>query len=976
MMKLAGLLRSTGAVAMAMGLVQPALAQTSPEATTEGEGESIVVTGSRLQIPGIESNSPITAVSSAEIRLQGAVNVENVLNRLPQITPDANENVSNGADGTARVNLRNLGSNRNLVLVNGQRLLPIQATDLNFIPSALVERIDVVTGGASAVYGSDAVSGVINFILRDNLNGVRADVQYGFAAHHNNNDARRALVSSSNYENASPSPVDGQRFDANLAFGANFDEGKGNVTAYFGYRKVQPILQADRDVSACALDPNGTSTGFACGGSSNNQFGLFQPLTGPNAGTRFNNTRDGAKTWVPYTSSFRYNYAPLNYFQRNDTRYTAGAFAHYEVIPAAEVYGSFMFMDDRTNSQIAPSALFQGRTYNINCDNPLLSAQQGNLLCGTAYGSSTTAQAFIGYRPVGGNARPRRDDLRHTDYRFSGGVRGEIAEGIRYDANALFSTVILNETYSNDIDPGRANRALQAVNVNGTLTCKSVIDGSDPDCVPIDVFRYQGISAAGFNYIYAPTSTEGLDKEMVLSGTVSADLTSYGVKSPWADAGIGAVFGVEHRRESLEFRADALARQKGTRESQGKFDVTEFFTEVRVPIVENRPFIRELTLTGGYRWSKYSTQDSGISTYKGEISYAPSDDVRLRGSYNRAIRAPNISELFGPQFLSLATTQDPCAGVVDNDPTTVSPTASAAVCALTGVTAAQYGRISDCPSEQCGIQVGGNVALKPEEADTYTAGAVFTPTFVKGLSFSVDYFNIKVKDYIGGIPATLAISQCVATSDPYFCGLFKRDPNTGVIFGDNGYIVSTSQNTGSLTTSGVDFTADYGLRTGVGRISLSFVGTWLDKLVTEPLPGLGSYDCVGLFGATCGQPTPEWRHQARISWTTADDIGTVSFNWRYTGGTALSLNTDDPFLTSGGTQVLNAKLPAYSYFDLATTIKVTTGLSFRAGVNNLLDKDPPAVAQGLLASFGNGNTYPGFYDVAGRSFFFGLTAEF
>ncbi|KQN07663.1 TonB-dependent receptor [Sphingomonas sp. Leaf25] len=960
------LLRGSSMATLAIGLAMPAFAQTTPSADP-AEDEAIIVTGSRLPNPGLVSNSPLTAVDAAEIRLQGAINVENVLNRLPQITPDANENVSNGADGTARVNLRNLGSNRNLVLINGQRLLPVQAIDLNFVPSTLIKRIDVVTGGASAVYGSDAVSGVINFILRDDLNGVKTDVQYGFSAHRNDNADRRALVAANSYERATRSPVDGQRFDANIAFGANLADGRGNVTAYFGYRDVRPILQADRDVSACALDPNGALDGFVCGGSSNNQYGLFQPLTGPNAGTRFNNTRDGNKTWVPYTSTFRYNYAPLNYFQRNDTRYTAGAFARYEVTDAAELYGSAMFMDDRTNSQIAPSALFQGRTYNVNCNNPLLSAQQAQLLCGGAYGTDTTAQAFIGYRPVGGNAAPRRDDLRHTDYRFTGGVRGEIAEGIRYDANALFSTVIYNETYSNDIDPGRANRALQAVNVNGTLTCKSVIDGSDPACVPIDVFRYQGISAAGFNYIYAPTSTRGLDKESVLTGTLTGDLTSYGVKSPFAERGIGLVFGVEHRRESLEFRADALARQKGTRESEGRFDVTEAFTEIGLPLIEDRPFFKELLLTGGYRYSKYSAMDKGISTYKGELSWAPVASLRFRGSYNRAIRAPNVSELFGPQFLNLATTQDPCAGA--------SPAASATVCARTGVTAAQYGRISECPSEQCGIQQGGNPMLKPEEADTYTAGFVFSPTFLKGLSLSVDYFNIKVKDYIAGIPATLAISQCVSSGDPYFCGLFRRDPATGVIFGDNGYIVSTSQNTGSLKTAGIDVTADYSVRTGIGRFAVQAVGTWLDQLITQPLPGLGEYDCVGLFGATCGQPTPEWRHQARFSWTTPDDITTLSFNWRYIGGTSLSLNTKDPFLT-GSTYKLNAELPAYNYFDLAASFRVKQDISLRMGVNNLLDKDPPAIAQGLLASFGNGNTYPGFYDVAGRSFFVGLTAEF
>lgn len=934
----------------------------SPQEQTE-----ITVTGTRIQQPGLISTSPVTTVDSGEIRLQGATNIENVLNRLPQITADANENVSNGSDGTARVNLRNLGSNRNLVLVNGQRLLPIQATDLNFLPSFLVERVDVMTGGASAVYGSDAISGVVNFVLRKDLNGVLADVQYGFSNHHNDDQARRALVSASGYQSALSSPIDGQRFDANIAVGKSFADGRGNIMAYFGYREVQPIMQADRDVSACALDPTNNNTAFTCGGSSNNEFGLFQPLTGPNGGVAFNNTRDGAKTWVPYNSSFRYNYAPLNYFQRNDKRYTAGVFARFEADPAAEVYASFMFMDDRTNSQVAPSALFQGTTYTINCNNPLMSAQQGQLLCGAAYGTAASQDLFIGYRPVAAPARPRRDDLRHTDFRVTGGVRGEIAPGISYDVNGLFSRVLFNENYQNDIDPVRANRGLNVVNVNGVPTCASVVDGSDPACVPLNVFQYAGLSAESLDYIYSPTFTRGMDKETVLSGTITADLTSYGVKSPWADQGVGAVFGVEHRRESLVFHADALAQQKGTLESRGAFNVTEFFTEVRVPVFESRPFAEELTLTGGYRYSKYSTRDEGISTYKGEIAWAPIRDIRFRAGYNRAIRAPNISELFAAQGLGNISAQDPCAGA--------TPSATAAQCAATGVSAAQYGHIIECPSEVCVAQGGGNPALRPEQGDTYTAGVVLSPRFLKRFSLSIDYFDIKVRDYISSIPASLTISQCIATGDPFFCSLFHRDPRTGVLFGEQGYVISTTQNTGSLKTSGFDIGANYAVDTGVGGFSLSFIGTWLKELRNEPLPGLGSYDCVGLFGPTCGQPSPEWRHQARLSWSDTTDIASVSLNWRYIGPTRLTNNTDDPFLT-GPAYVINASLPAYSYFDLALSAKVQQNIAFRLGVNNLLDKDPPAIAQGLLYSFGNGNTYPGVYDVAGRTFFIGLNAEF
>ncbi len=970
------LLMSAAVTALALGSALPAVAQVTTDspvtaAAPAEEGEAITVTGTRLSQPGVMSNSPITTVGANEIRLQGATNIESVLNRLPQVTADANENVSNGSDGTSQVNLRNLGSNRNLVLLNGQRLLPVQATDLNFVPAFMIKRADVVTGGASAVYGSDAVSGVINFVLRDDLNGIKTDVQYGFSAHHNDNAKYRSRVTGAGFSPALNTPVDGQRFDANIAMGANFADDRGNVTAYFGYREVKPILQFNRDVSACALDPNDGRTDLICGGSSNNEFGRFSPLRDGVSPTGYNNTRDGQKTWVPYDASFRYNTAPLNYFQRDDTRYTAGAMAHYKVNPAVELYGSFMFMDDQTNSQVAPSALFQGYNYSINCNNPLMSAQQGELLCGSAYGSSATQDTYIGYRPVAAPAQPRRDDLRHTDYRVTGGVRGQIAPGIRYDVNALFSTVLFNETYRNDIDPAKANKALKVVNVAGVATCQSVIDGTDPKCVPLNVFQFGGPSAEALNYIYAPTSTSSTSKETVLSGTVNFDGGEFGVKLPWADTGIGAVVGVEHRRESFEFRADALAQAKGTQEVAGKFNVTEVFTEVRLPLIENRPFFEELSLTGGYRYSKYSTNDKGVSTYKGEVAWAPTRDLRLRGGYNRAIRAPNISELFQPSGPGNTTAQDPCAGA--------TPTATLAQCALTGVTPAQYGKILECPSETCNGYFGGNTALKPEEADTYTAGVVLTPTFVPRLTLSVDYFNIKVKDYIGVIPVPLTISQCFATGDPFFCSLFQRNPRNGVLFGADattpGYVTATNLNTGQLSTSGLDIGASYSVPTGVGRFSVDMLGTWLNDLTTQPLPGQASYDCKGLFGGTCGQPSPEWRHQARFTWTSSDDKGAISLNWRYIGATKLSYNTTDPSLT-GDTYIINSRLPVANYFDLAATAAVMKQLTLRVGVNNLLDRDPPAIAQGVLSSFGNGNTYPGIYDVAGRSFFVGLSAEF
>lgn len=959
----------------AAALATPAAAQAQNVDSGASEADAIIVTGTRIQNPGTVSASPISAVDAEEISQQGAVNVESVLNRMPMVTPDANGNVSNGSDGTAKINLRNLGSNRNLLLVNGQRLLPVQASDVNFIPSSLVERIDVVTGGASAVYGSDAISGVVNFILKDDLEGVHMDAQYGFSMHRNDNDARRSLLDDYGYDRADKSPIDGETFDANIAMGTNFAEGRGNVTAYFGYRKVKPILQSNRDVSACALDPTGEgNSGFACGGSSNNKFGLFNPITGPAKGEFLNNTKDGEKTWVPYDNSFVYNYAPLNYFQRSDERFTAGAFANYEITPAAEIYGSFMFMDDHTYSQVAPSALFQGNTYTINCDNPLMSASQGQTLCGGDYGSAVSQDLFIGYRPVDGQARPRRDSLRHTDYRFTGGVRGEIADGIQYDVNALHSNVLFQENYQNDIDPVRANRGLQVVNNNGTLTCKSVIDGSDPSCVPLDVFGYNNISPEAFDYIYAPTFTRGVDKETVLSGTLTSDLTTYGVVSPWASQGIGVVLGVEHRRESMDFRADALAQQKGTLDSQGKFNVTEFYTEVQVPILEDMPMADELTITGGYRLSDYSNLDKKVSTYKAALVYAPIRDLRLRASYNRAIRAPNISELFAPRVVGNVAGQDPCAPPKPGE----APVASLEQCLATGLTADQYGTVSQCPATFCSALGGGNPDLKPETADTYTFGMVLQPSAIPRLTLTADYFNIKVKDYIAAIPAELIINKCTNTGDPYFCGLFNRDPRSGVLFGTDGYIVSTTQNTGSLKTSGIDVGVAYTLLTGIGNFALNFDGTWLNEIVTQPLPGEGSYDCKGLFGPTCGQPNPEWRHQARVTWTDNADLYSLSLNWRFIGGTSLSNNSDEPELTGPGvaTYIISSEIPSYNYFDLTGSAKLTDSVSMRVGINNVFDKDPPAIAQNLLSSFGNGNTYPGVYDVAGRSVFVAVSADF
>ena len=962
---------SRAAVIASLIAIVPIEGQAQNAAADDGALEEVTVTGSRIKRPNLESASPVTVVGTEEIKYQGTSTIESTLNRLPQFTADSNENGSNGNDGTARLNLRGLGSNRVLVLVDGQRMLPVETADVNFIPSSLVERVDVVTGGASAVYGSDAVAGVVNFVMKKDLEGLRIDAQYGIANHKNENAYVQNLLDNAGFDRPDSQRWDGARTDVNLALGFNSPDGNGNVTFYVGRRELDPVTQDSRDYSACGLNLTGTGgSDLVCGGSSNNQWGLFTMLSGPNLGQTFNNVKEGAPTWVPYDNSFLYNYAPSNYIQRQAKRTTAGAFAHYDYNEHAQVYASLMFMDDHTFSQAAPSAYFQGTVYPINCDNPLMSAQQAALLCGAQAGTATNINTFIGYR-FGGEGGPRRDDIRHTDYRTNLGVRGDIAEGWTYDISALYSQITRAESYKNDLDLLKGARALQVVDVGGVPTCRSVIDGTDPNCVPANVFQAFGISSDAYGYIFTPTYTRGLQKEQVVNAVVNGDLDRYGIALPTAAQAVALAVGLEHRTEDLAFEADAVAQQKGTKENFGSFKVDEAFVELDVPLVDEKPGIHSLRLNAGYRYSDYSIEGgTGFTadTYKAELQYAPIQAIKFRGSYNRAVRAPNISELFAAQALGNVSGQDPCSG-----PT---PAASLAACQQSGVTPAQYGLIIPCPADTCVTLGGGNLELEPETADTKTFGIVIAPESIPGFSFSADYFDIQVDGYIGAVDSTTVINQCLQNSDPFFCDLFHRDPVTGVLFGNEGYIVATSQNTGYLATSGIDFTSTYRLPLGeLGALDFDFVGTKLEAREVEQLPGLGSYDCKGLFGPVCGQPSPSWRHNLRTTWSVGGGKGAVSLNWRYFGGTKLTSNTENEFL-AGDPVEINAEIGSYSYFDLFGSWKLGEETEVRLGINNLLDKSPPAIAAGLLTSFGNGNTYPGVYDPMGRLLFAGVTFGF
>ena len=975
-------------------------------------GEEIVVTGSRIPQPNLTSTSPVTVINSAEVRLQGTTRTEDLINSLPQAFAAQGSNVSNGATGTATVNLRGLGSTRTLVLVNGRRLLPgdpgSPVADINLIPAAIIKRVDVLTGGASSVYGADAVSGVVNFIMDTTFEGFQIEGQYSLFDHKNNGrrDVREAIAAR-NFDLPSGRVADGGTYDLSAVFGAGLNDNRGHVTAYATYRKQDAVLQADRDYSACAISAVNQSTVtrngrlFNCGGSATSANGTF-----------FTNNPDDVfqvgpnRTFIPGSTTF--NFAPFNYYQRPDERYTFGLFGNYEISESVKPYVEAMFMDDQSVAQIAPSGNF-GNTLSINCDNPLLSPQQRSLICvpgnfitGPGFDTSgATPQVFTNpngttynqaiLQPLRRNVEGggRQDDLQHTDYRIVVGARGKIARGLSYDAYYQYGKVVFAETYFNDFSVSRLGRALDVVTgANGQPVCRSVADGTDANCVPYDIFALGQVTPGALAYLQTPGFQRGNTQERVANASLTALLGEYGLRSPLATEGIGLNVGAEYRKESSVLNTDTafstgdLAGQGGaTIGISGQFNVKEVFAELRVPLIEDRPFFHSLSVGAGYRYSRYKNSANSFSTntYKFEGDWSPIRDIRIRATYNRAIRAPNITELFDAQTVLLDGSFDPCAGPAVNG--TVNGF-TAAQCALTGVSAAQFGNIVENPAGQYNGLLGGNPNLTPEKATSKTLGVVFQPQFFRGFAATVDYFDIKLKDQIGVIGADTILTQCVNTGDNGFCSLINRDQFGSLFRTNNGFVVDTNLNAGGLSTRGIDVAASYSRSIGgLGSLGLSVVGTWLDQLITDPT-GDPKYDCVGYYGAQCGTPNPEFRGKVRLTYTSPIGIG-LSGQWRFFDSVLRDTESNDPDLqggvipNNGGLRTLpgNRLLPSQSYFDLTLTARIGDRYNFRLGANNILDKDPPLAGQ-LAAGFGNGNTYPQVYDSLGRYIFAGVTLDF
>jgi len=977
--------------------------------------EEVVVTGSRLSTPNETSISPITSVSAVDLQNTGLTRVEDVLNNLPMVFAGMNSTTSNGADGTASLDLRGLGPQRTLVLVNGRRLGPGTAdgrnfSDINQIPAALIERVDVLTGGASAVYGADAVAGVVNFILNTHFEGVKVDAGYHFNEHSNDDqDGVASLVTAHNYPLPDSRVDTGFGKNASIIMGSNFADNKGNATAYVTYDLQAPTTQAKFDYSSCNLGP-ATATTLACGGSTVPGTGrilaynsTFTKKLLPPSGYTVD-PKTGA--FRPYTAADEYNFAPLNYYQTPNERWTGGAFVNYDINSHLNAYSEFMFTRNQSQAQIAPSGDFGEFSSFVPCADPLFTAQERSIICSAAnlaaQGNPTetvggTTYPGLTIYPLRRNVEggPRIATFTSDSARELVGLKGDFLDAWTFDVYAQHSTVDISNGNENYMSYPLISNALNVVpGTGGVPTCASVINGTDLKCVPWNIWVPGGVSPQSLAYTTIPLLIEGGVTEQVVSGSVTGDLGKYGIKVPLADQGLQVNVGAEWREETSNFLPD-LASQHGnasgaggpTPPISGSFNVREVFTEMRLPIASHQAFADDLSIEGGYRYSKYS-EGFDTNTFKMGMEWAPVRDIRLRGSYQRAVRAPNIGELFTPVTVGLDGSVDPCAAPLKAGSTSVLANGTTfAQCALTGVSPGEFGNITPNSSNQYNGLLGGNPNLKPETAKTYSVGFVVQPHVVPNLSVSVDYFNIKIADIIGPVGGDTILLNCLASvgnaaQASQFCPLIKRGPGGSLFLSETGYIIDTNVNLGEEATKGFDVKASYRYAMStLGSLLFSIEGTKLQSLTTTPLVGFGSYDCVGLFGSTCGAGDPKWRHVFNATWSTPWDGLDVNLRWRYIGSVTSELTSTNSFLA--GTPFLPlSQIPGYNYFDLTTTFSVYKNVRLQLGVNNLLDKAPPLVVGGDCSTSSpggancNGNTFPGVYDAMGRYLFAHITAQF
>lgn len=956
----------------------PTLAQslaTAPTATAAADDEAtIIVTGSLIKNPSLSQSSPVTVVTKDELALRQTNVAEEVLRTLPGVVASIGSSVNNGNGGASFVDLRGLGNNRNLVLLDGTRLVPsglVGSVDLNNIPLALIERTDILTGGASTTYGADAVAGVVNFVTRQDFTGVELNASEQISER-----------------------GDGNTWRADLTVGASFDDDRGNAVLSVGYQNAKPIFQGDRSFGAVNINsfdgrPGGSTTAipsFVTGARS------------ADGTVNLPRSQIDTATGLAGTASAMFNFNPFNLFSTPFRRFNIFGAAHYRIMGDIEAYAQGIYSKNRVTTIAAPSGTFNN-ALSVPLSNPYLPAGLRNQFCAfdvdpdpsvymPRFTAAECAAAATATSPTDPNFRAvdtevgrrfveagtRNNEFTTSFFQYKAGLRGPINEHVSFD---LYGAYGESDNVSRQTGNGLLSRLVNAANATNPDTCL----GADSACVPINLFGNAGsITAAQLAYITG-VSTESTTFSRLgqAHGVVSGDL---GFGSPAASKPIGFALGAEYRHYKAGNTADLPSSTAGevlgagaaVLSSTGSYNVRELFGEINAPLIEDRPFAHSLALELGGRYSHYSTSGTNY-TWKAGGSWAPVAGILFRGDYQKAVRAPDVSELFTPNATGLDNLSvDPCAGT--------APLGSAnlrAICVAQGAPANTIGAISNPSSNQPNATRSGNPDLDVERARTWTVGAVLTPALIPGLSISIDYYHIKITDAVSAPTINDQIDGCFGAGNPGlavtpFCiANFGRNPLTGGLDGSPATtlgVVEPLSNLGKLLTDGVDLFAHYNRDLGFAKLALGFQGNWTHRSKFQASPSSLFRECVGFYSVSCagsgsGSIQPEFSFNQRTTLT----FGAIDLSllWRYLSG--VKQEPDDVVNGNGPAFGNFGQIGARHYFDFAGRAAVTDQLSLTLTIQNLLDRKPPFVGTGIgTTAFNSGNTYPSTYDTIGRRF--------
>ncbi|SEA34880.1 TonB-dependent receptor plug domain-containing protein [Microbulbifer marinus] len=889
--------------------------------------EEVIVTGSRIKRQDLESVSPFTSIGQEEFKISGNLNVEQKLAELPQTLPSFGPSSNNPGDGTARVDLRGLGSYRTVVLVNGRRYIPATQTgvvDLNTIPGTLIKNVDVVTGGASAVYGSDALAGVVNFQMVDDFEGVQITSLYDVTGE-----------------------GDGAKSNIDITMGGNFADGRGNAVVYASWSDRESVFQGDRDFSNVALTESGGE--LVPGGSS----GI--PGTRVfDTNTTFNS--DGTSRAFQDPAD-RFNYAPDNYLQLPQERFLVSSFAHYDISDKLTAYGEMAFAHNEVPQELAPTPAFT--TVSVNPNTPFFDAayqdtlRQMNIDAGLD--PNAPVDLFVGRRMVENGPRQSLDT--RDGFRILAGFRGDINDDWSYDTYYSYANLENTNLLNNDV---AASRFRQAILVNDAGTaCQDTSNG----CVPLNIWGEGNISQEAVNFVNVGATNVTSITQEVLSASMSGVLGAL----PTSDEPVAVVFGLEHRNDESTYRPDSFLSAgdvlgfNAGKATVGSYSADEVFSEVNVPLLQGKPGVESLSLWGAVRYSDYSNI-GGVTSFATAMNYSPIEMLKIRAGYQQAVRAPNVSELFLGQSNGFPSADDPCAaGNVTTDTDT-------ALCAATGVTAGSFTQANS----QIEGMFGGNPDLQEETSNTFTFGVVVEP--MDGLDIAVDYYNIEIEDAIdvlgGGVNNVLDLCYNVVKDiNSPFCKAISRRSDGNV------RIVNVlNENIGLIETNGIDLNVNYGTDLAFGidggsYLSVGFSSTFLldyDQTPIADLPDRVNY-CAGNFGNTCGSPRQEVNWNSRITWSSGPL--TLSALVRYLGETNDDVIENNDVAAS---DLVVPSLDAETYLDLSVGYAMTENLDLNFGIKNALDTEPTPLGDAQEQA----NTFPSTYDLLGPRYFLSASYKF